>query len=234
MGFIQSASASNDLTGTSLAVTLGANVVTGNLLCIHCAHGGATDFVSSVVDTFTSTFAERKFAAGVNGSGSVWSGLAAGPDGSDTITMNLSATQLFRRVAVHEVSGFSTFDSANGQRNVPEPANSGNITPSVDGCYLFGCMQWDAGGDETIAAGTNVAWTLRENYQHANAPAATEDFTQVTATTVFATFTEGGAGTNVLCFIMAHQPSGIVVTPGIGGVWGMMSVAGTPSVPVSW
>lgn len=219
MGFIQSASFIDDASATSMAIAFGSNVVAGNLICVAAIHGGTTDQINpggSLTDTRGTVYTERKFVSGQNISASVWSGLAAS-SGPNTVTAALAATQAFRRIAVHEVSGFDVFDAAAGLRNVPEPADSGSITPSVNGCYLFGAMTWDQGGDETIAAGTNVAWALRENFHGSppNGPGATEDFIQPTAAAVKALFTEGGTLFNVMAFIMAFRAiAGVAVQTG--------------------
>lgn len=206
MALIQSKSNSSDATATSIAVTFTSNVASGSLICVQVAHGGTTDQVSTVTDSRGTIYVERKFLAGANVSGSVWSGVTTS-SGANTVTANLAVTSVFRRIAVHEVAGFNTFDSSNATRFAAGACgNSGNITPSVDGCYVFGCMHADQGGNFTIAAGTNVAWNLREDYQHANAPAATEDFTQVTAASINAPFTEGSCTIWRIYYVAAFQP----------------------------
>jgi len=181
MGYVQSANASLDATACTLAVSFGSNVASGNLIAVQVAHGGTTDQLTGsgacgtggLADTRSTPYTNRRFLAGANVSGSVWSGVTTSA-GANTVTMSLAVTQQFRRIAVHEVSGFSTYDSSNATRFAAGACgNSGNITPAVNGCYLFGCMHADQGGDFTMAAGTDVVWDLREKYQRANARAAT-------------------------------------------------------------
>jgi hypothetical protein len=133
------------------------------------------------------------------------------------VTQTLSIANQFRRVAAHEISNFNTFDASNATRFAAGACgDSGNITPSVDGCYLFGCMHADQGGDFTIAAGTNIAWALRENYQHANGPAATEDFVQGSRGAVNAQFTEGSCTLWRIYYIMAFRPTSPWIAPQSG------------------
>lgn len=206
MGFVQSASASDDTSTASIAVTLAAPVNSDNLICVHVAHGGTTDQVLSMVDSLGTIYKQQQFLAGTNVSGSIWSGIAP-IAGRLTLTVTLVAAQQFRRLAVHEVFGFEVFDVSSATRfALGVCGDSGNITPSVDGCYVFGCTHADQGGDYTIAAGTNVAWTLRENYQHANAPAATEDFIQTTAAALAAAFVEGSCTLWRIYYAMAFRP----------------------------
>jgi len=236
MGFIQSKSASNDATATSIAVVFTTNVLLGSLICVQIAHGGTTDQVLTLTDTVGTIYTERKFLAGANVSGSVWSGVTTAA-GANTVTATFAVTSTFRRIAVHEVSGFTEFVGANATRFAAGACgNSGNIT-TTDNCYVFGCMHADQGGDFTIAAGTNVAWTLRENYQHANAPAGTEDFIQTAPGTLNAAFTEGSCTIWRIYYVMAFKAAGAAsVLPtyfGSGTFTAAAAAAITPPFPAN-
>jgi hypothetical protein len=211
IAYVQSANTSNDATLGTIARAFPSNVASGNMIAVHVAHGGTTDQVTGIVDAVGSTYTEIRFLAGVNVSGSIWYASPTPAAGASMVTATLGTSSVFRRMAIHEISGqhATPLDTSNAQRFAGGLCgDSGNISTAVNGEYIFGAMHTDQGGDFTIAAGTNEAFTLRENYQHANAPCATEDFIQTAAGTTKAAFTEGSCVLWRIYYVAAFKPAG--------------------------
>jgi hypothetical protein len=227
IAFVQSASTSNDATLGTIARAFPSNVGSGRLIVVHVAHGGTTDQVTGIVDTVGSTYTEIRFLAGVNVSGSLWYASPTPAAGASMVTATLATSSVFRRMAIHEISGQAATPldtSAAARFALGACGDSGNMSTAVNGEYIFGAMHTDQGGDFTIAAGTNEAWTLRENYQHANAPAATEDFVQTTAGTTKAAFTEGSCTLWRIYYGAAFKPAGGLATDDVVVRYGSMGV----------
>ncbi len=229
IAYVQSASTSNDATLATIARAFPSNVASGNMVVVHVAHGGTTDQVSSIADTVGSKYTEIRFLAGVNVSGSLWYASPTPAAGASMVTATLAASSTFRRMSITEVSGqhATPLDTSNAQRfALGACGDSGNMTTAVAGEYIFGAMHTDQGGDFTIAAGTNEAWTLRENYQHANAPAATEDFVQAAAGTTKAAFTEGSCTLWRIYYGAAFKPAGGLASDDVLVRYGSMDATG--------
>ena len=193
-----SADASADHIPASSSLSFPSNIGSGQrLIVVQVCFGGGSNLVTGIADTLGTTYTLAQFQAGLNVSGAIYYGLAPSGGGANAVQVTLSAAAAFRRLAIHEYSGNATasvLDQVNSAaHDSTPPANapdSGNVTTTADGELIFGCWHMDQGGDVTVTAGSG--FTKREDYQHANAPASTEDKVQTSAGTTKADFALSG------------------------------------------
>lgn len=212
--YVQSAELKENTGATTIAVTL-TGVTAGNLLVAYAEMGENNTIVLSDdkgntwanIDTVDSddVFAPYKlrtaYAKNVN-------------SGTTVITATFGVSSDRRAIVVHEVSGCDTtapLDQHTAQLQTSpgtgtDAISSGAITPSVDGCYLFGCSalpEWTS----PIAAGTG--FTQRQTENDGKPCYCTEDKVQTTAASIAATFTGvAGGTTKYLSAIVAFKPAG--------------------------
>lgn len=195
IAYVQSANASSDASASSIAASFGSNVGGGQrLLVLQVCFNNASNIVSGISDTLGTSYSLARFQTALNVSSAVYYGLAPSGGGANTVTVSFSVATQFRRLAIHEYSGNDTsspLDQVNSATHDNTPPattpDSGNVTTTTDGQLIFGAYNMDQGGDASVTAGSG--FTKREDYQHANGPAATEDKVQSTAGTTKADFT---------------------------------------------
>lgn len=200
--FVQSKSATNDASATTLPVTFTSNVAAGNLIVV-AVHWGVTasEALTSVTDGLGNTYTEigncRRFdASGGDGTGfeitMYYAKNIAG--GACTVTANYPAARSFRRIFVMEGSGLDTaapLDQSTGQAQAApgtgaNAVTSGSVTTVANGEWIVGTTTSDTGAN-TPSGGTG--FTRRE----AVGFGAIEEQVQAVAGSIAATFTFGAA-----------------------------------------
>lgn len=141
--------------------------------------------------------------------------------GADTLTCTASGN-CAQYGAANEISGMNTasFDNSQMQgQNTPGTGTDGCLsgagtqTPSVNGCYVFGCSGSGFGGSgPTLSAGTG--FTGRANGSSSGVKWRTEDQVQTTATAVNASFTTT-SNEETLTGQMFFKPPGGGATAGL-------------------
>lgn len=218
MAFVQSEFNENGAGSTTIAQAFASNVTAGNLIVI--AFSRDTGSTASVADTLGNTYA-RAFEVDEIQHIEVWYARnIAG--GACTTTVTFSASQANRRLAIHEYSSMDTsasvLDAATGRREAAGTTtpSSGNITPSVDGCLIFGAM---TPTQNAVTTTPGTGYTERE--ESPTDGFQSEDRTQATAAAIAATWTislsdrpdcivaafrpASGGGTSILRQIMNYE-----------------------------
>lgn len=190
--------------GTSLAVALN-GVSAGSVLAVYVYWGDPTA-TCSLADSKSQSYTVKHGATTLasQGRSSLWyaKNVAAG---NTTITATISASA-FAVIEVHEISGCDTTEpydtsAVNAQTDPGTGANavtSGSITPSVNGCYLFGATQAVAGTSATI----NADWTSRQTQNGMYSG----DIVQTSAGAKAFTATGSNAFEDYISIIVAFKP----------------------------
>lgn len=200
--FVGGASISVDLTG----------VATGNAICVFTKWGGTAVTVTSVTDTESNSYTVQKQITGGGHSAAIAYALnVTGNAGTLTITVNYSGTPSPNRkiVIVHEASGVDSFDGGDiGYQDNPgtstDAVSSPSITPTIDGCYIFGATADNANTATSISAGTG--FTGRVNDLTATWKHASENQIQASAGSIAATFTQNDSFADYHTGVIALAP----------------------------
>ena len=191
IAFVQSDQFSAAGGGTTAALAFTSNNAAGNFIAVAVSWLG-TDVVPTCADSANGAYTEagtHLFDAGSGEGLGVFyrHNIAAG---ANTVTCQLTDSQSFRTLLIHEYSGVATsaaLDDTTGLNSAGSgtTATTAALTCSVNGCLLFGALANHTSG--TIAAGTD--FTERE--EDTGNWRASEDFTQTTAASHAATWTVG-------------------------------------------
>ena len=191
IAYVQSDQLSDAGGDTTAVQAFGINNTAGNFIVAAVSWSG-TDVVPTCADSANGAYTEAGTHLFDAGSGE---GLAvfyrhniAG--GANTVTAQLTDSQVFRTMHIHEYSGVATASALDDTTGVTSAgtgttATTSALTPSVNGCLLFGALANHASG--TISPGTD----FNEREEDTGNWRATEDFTQTTAASHAATWTVG-------------------------------------------
>jgi len=229
IAFVQTAGATNDVAASTIAAAFTANNTAGNLIVVAVSWGDRTAPSISATDTRGNTYAvaTNDFESGNR------QGLAIlyAPNiraGANTVTVNLGASNAYRRIIISEYAGIAVsapLDGVAKNRAAGTTASNGvtstAATTTANGDLIFGVTMDDSGLFGTITAGTGFTRRAFVN----NMDMATEDRVQPTAGSVAATFTFSRA--DMYLAQMAAFKSGS------GGGGGSPSVSALACAPAS-
>jgi hypothetical protein len=190
VAFVQGSAVTNDTSSRTIAQAFTTATAAGDLIvaaiswgnnaAVSCSDSQGNTFAVAVTqyDNINKQSLAICYAANVRG-------------GADTITATFSATAPYRRLLVHEYRGIALTGAldvvaknlANGS-TASNAITSTAATTTVSGDLVFGAVMDDAGVNN-ITAGTG--FTMRQSVN--NKDLASEDFVQVSAGSVAATFT---------------------------------------------
>lgn len=164
IAFVQDDNALDSTSGSTLGVAFGSNVTAGNLIVVMATWAGAGDVTPTVSDTLSNTYVEigshifsmtadvgmsMFYAANITG-------------GANTVTVNYTASRVFREIMVAEYSGASTtspldtsaFTVDGTATTSTDSATTPAVTPAQNASLLVGFIS-SVSGMGTAAAGTN-------------------------------------------------------------------------------
>lgn len=156
---IQSNASINDTGGgDQFQVTaFDAPVTAGNLIVVSVGWSESVDpGTADVTDTLGNVYAPcgPVYTHSANGQNQQTFYAVSIADGSDTVTVTLSANRTFKRMGIAEFSGNSAdpYDQSTGQAQTAvgtstDEVSSGTIAPSVDGCLIYGWTQSTSDSD---------------------------------------------------------------------------------------
>lgn len=234
--FVQSKSSAilGTTTASTIPVTLGATVTSGNLVCGGVAwdDGGGTVSLSSVTDDKGNSYTvQRTTTDATNGQRGATFFKDNITNGPVTITANLSSSTGSRAISIHEVSGLQAtpLDVETGQVNASpgtgtDGATSGAVTTTADGDYIFGFFEDTAAyrANTELTAGTG--FTKREETGVAGTTLCimTEDLIQSSAGSIAATATHANNDATISMILTFKATGGSAGTPN------RKRMAGTP------
>jgi hypothetical protein len=209
--------------GTTIVLTLDANVTVGNTLAVWAFYGGPIGDFTSIADNLGNTYTVADMVEPAGG-GTDTHCLFTAPittGGACTITITLAASYGYRSMIVHEVEGrdnsaslvdavSNNFQSAPGTGT--DALTSGAAVTTVDGCYIFGVTSFEETSARPLAAGTNFT-KVTDSAGTGTAPGsgsgafASEHLVQSTAGSIAATFTRSGTVAPSLTMMMALAPA---------------------------
>lgn len=187
IALVQSASKAVGFVGNNTTLALSLNGTAGNLIIVTHAHwtvAGAA--ISTPTDTLGHTYlpvaAEQQEAAGSTRVRSFYVANITG--GANTVTFDVAGTATAElAVVISEWSGAATsspLDTTNTGTGTGTAASSGNVTPSVGNCLLYGGLAFSA---NNVQATEEAGWTLlKEEIPAGSIPVATEYKLQTSAT----------------------------------------------------
>lgn len=211
--FVQSVTARDTGSATTVAATPGTAITAGNLLAVYVHWTSSTSSLVSVTDNKSNTYTLVRcptISGTTQACGAYASNVVAG---STTVTATFNNSgNLDKRIIVHEVSGVSTgsvtggpldCSASNTQINPGNPTDvitSGTCVPSISGGYVFGATGNVSSNGQVPGTGytQRIDQTTRES----------EDRIQSSAAAIAATFTPAGAGNNDnwITFVMVFNP----------------------------
>lgn len=184
---VQSKSKSVGFVGNNTTLAFDSNVTAGNLLVVTHAHWGASGIaISTPTDTLGHTYlpvaAEQSAGGGLVRLRSFYVANCSG--GANTVTFDAAGTDTVElAVVISEFSGVATsspLDTTNVGTGTGTAVSSGNVTPSVDNCLLYGGMSDDS---NNVGITEEAGWTLiHEEIPAGSIPVATAFKVQTTAT----------------------------------------------------
>jgi len=162
ISFVQSNGNFSSSSVSTLSATFSSNVTAGNLLVIAIGFVGASTTVSSVTDTLGNTYSR---AVGptidTNVNYTIYTYYTTSSStGSNTVTVNSSASGTFFRVLVHEYSGVNTLDVVSGATASNGTIDSGSKTTYHADELIFG---WGSSAGGTLLTGPGTGFTQRES-----------------------------------------------------------------------
>ena len=187
------------------------SVVSGNLLC------GFIEFPSSlalnsVADNLGNTYNIVNNPTNIGGQDAAMFWIISAYSGACTVTCTLDGDPGWDAlvIGISEASGVDTLDTGltviSGQAN-PGAGNdavtSTALTPTVDGCYLFGVSYFA----DSTAWTKGTGWDSLGDNDGSGPSVATEYFVQSTAASIAATFTITGGGSDTLTGLMVFKPT---------------------------
>lgn len=209
--------------GTTIVLTLDADVTVGNTLAVWSFYGGTIAQFTSIADNLGNTYTLVRHE-NPSGGGEDTHSLFTAPvtvGGACTITITLSASVGYRSMLVHEVSGrhatapldVSGFNFQASPTTAANNITSGAQTTTVNGCYIFGVTAFENTANRGLLPGTVVAFkevltSPGTGVAPGNGTGAisSEEFVQTTAGSIAATFTLVGTAAPCLTLMMALKP----------------------------
>lgn len=207
--YVQSCSFSSNLTGTTLSCTL-TGVASGAVIAVFGTWDGTSASLVSCTDgtnSYTIVQTVQDLSNAVTDGDCYAKNVSAG---TFTVTMTISVTKVFRRMAAIELSGrdlVSPLDCFAGQnQQLPgsgtDAVTSGTCTTTVDGADIVSSVMPTDSTDITMVAGTG--FTLRENPTPNSFRA--ESRTQTIAGSVAGTWSNAEPTTDATTLMMAFSP----------------------------
>jgi hypothetical protein len=191
---VQSANLTNDTGAATIVQPFAVNVTAGSLIVAAMSWDTSSGSTVTCSDTRSNAYTTLNVWNDATNTQSL--AICYAPNssaGADTVTATLGAGAGFRRMIISEYSGVATSSPVDVSLGIggvagAAAATSGSVTPTQNGDLIYGAIM-DTGTITPIAPGAGFTQRSFTNVKDL----ATQDFQQLTAAAVAATFTQGTA-----------------------------------------